>query len=190
MSKYLLPCSQCGEQLRIDVGQAGQMVKCECGAETEVPTMRGIRQLPRVEDARDLKDEQSTWSHQQGMLFATGLPVTIVALGICGYLLWQRSHLDTARPVDVARKAEEAKIDELTPEQLWDEWQKIKNYELTRPETPEFELNRIRAQQMLIMAIVSAVVAAVGLGLMGAAFVLKPGSPPRSKRSAAKLKTS
>lgn len=46
-AKYLLPCP-CGEKIAVEASQAGQEIRCRCGAALEVPTMRGLAQLERA----------------------------------------------------------------------------------------------------------------------------------------------
>ena len=45
--QYLLPC-QCGQKLPVDASQAGLRVRCACGAEPQVPTLRGLAALERA----------------------------------------------------------------------------------------------------------------------------------------------
>ena len=46
MSDYLLPCA-CGQSINVSAAKAGQQVRCECGALVDVPTLRGLAELPR-----------------------------------------------------------------------------------------------------------------------------------------------
>ena len=174
MSKYLLPCSQCGAHLTIDVGQAGQIIACECGSETEVPTMRVIRKLGRADVPQAREDAESNWTQQQGWLFATGLALLVVGTGLCAYLLWERSKLDTAPPEDFARTHEEEQIDESSPLQLWGLWQQLRDYQLSQTQTPQYQLNRQQAQQYLVTAMISGGLAATGLCTLVAAFFFRP----------------
>lgn len=48
--RYLVPCP-CGRTIPTDVSQAGLPLKCECGATVVAPTLRGLKELPRVEQA-------------------------------------------------------------------------------------------------------------------------------------------
>lgn len=67
---FVVPCS-CGEKFRVRASQAGEQLKCKCGATVSVPTIRGLKQLETV------KDEQATAavtpSSWQGPIFATGV---------------------------------------------------------------------------------------------------------------------
>jgi hypothetical protein len=103
---YLLPCS-CGKKVRVDAGQAGAKVDCECGQQLAVPTFRGLRNLEVDAQAPLVAANQPpSWSALRGVLFSFGLLVTVVAVGISGYQLyiysimrdggesWKRSTLD------------------------------------------------------------------------------------------------
>lgn len=184
MSKYFLPCSNCGAKLTIDVSQAGQSISCECGSQTEVPTLRVIQKLERAEDSRAAEDDGPAWSQQQGVMFSVGLAILVLGAGLCVYLLWERSKLDTARPEDRLRLHDEKAIDDLSPLQTWQLWVQMRDHQLSQEETPEYQLNRQRAQQLLIIASVSGGAAIVGLGLLLSAFLVRPktAQPKRKRR--------
>lgn len=84
---YLLPCS-CGKKVRVDAGQAGAKVNCECGQQLAVPTFRGLRNL-EVEPAPVSNvvptGQPAGWSTLRGILFSLGLLVAVVAGGIVCY---------------------------------------------------------------------------------------------------------
>jgi hypothetical protein len=70
--KYLLPCS-CGRQVLIETTQAGERIRCECGAELEVPTLLEIARLERKAEGT-VSTEQGNWGGRQRMLFVGFLP--------------------------------------------------------------------------------------------------------------------
>jgi hypothetical protein len=77
-----LPC-QCGREVVVTRAQAGGTVTCECGAELNVPTLRGLAELrpaPVVAGAG-----RSNWDdrHRVGFLLALG---AISCLLVAGYL--------------------------------------------------------------------------------------------------------
>jgi hypothetical protein len=139
--------------------------------------MRGIRDLKKAEGSTSTKDAP-TWSRRQGILFATGLPIMIIALALATYFLFLRSKIDTSRPEDQTRARDEAKIDAMSSEEVWTSWQSIRDAQLQRFEAPEYIQNRDEARKFLILAIASVGVAGLGLGAMVAAFFVKP-SPVR-----------
>jgi len=48
MPDYLLPCV-CGQQTHVSIVQAGQSVRCVCGAPLQVPNLRELRELAPAE---------------------------------------------------------------------------------------------------------------------------------------------
>jgi hypothetical protein len=48
MANYLLPC-RCGQSVAVSTSMAGESVRCACGAELQVPTLRGLRQLAQAD---------------------------------------------------------------------------------------------------------------------------------------------
>jgi flagellar basal body-associated protein FliL len=182
MTKYLLPCPKCDAELPIDIGQAGQTILCsECQADVEVPTMRGIHKL-RKESS--LTNDAPTWSRRQGILFATGLPIMVAALALAAYLLFLRSQIDTSRPEDRFRASEESHIEKMSSAEVWGIWQKWRDVQLQRVDIPQYEKNRHQARKLLILVMASVGVAALGLGAMIAAFVVKPPSDRKSDKQA------
>lgn len=78
---YLLPC-QCGKKTEVDSSQAGLQVRCECGTELPVPTMRGLASLERVDRAAETRGgaKPSSWGRRQGLMFLGGVLLTAAAL--------------------------------------------------------------------------------------------------------------
>jgi hypothetical protein len=64
-SRYLLPCP-CGENIPVEAAQAGQIVRCSCGKEIEVPTLLKLRSLETIsEEPRTAVREG--WGMSQGL---------------------------------------------------------------------------------------------------------------------------
>lgn len=81
--KYLLPCS-CGEKIVIDVGKAGRTIRCQCGRQVEVPTLREIKKLRQFQ--QQPLDLASEWSPRRAAALA-GAMMAIVA-GLSAGWLW------------------------------------------------------------------------------------------------------
>jgi hypothetical protein len=84
MSDYLLPCS-CGQKLPVSVRHAGHMIRCACGAQLEVPTLRGLRQL---EPAEARPQAGRTWGGRQQLAFVLAT-VAGASLVVAAYLAIQ-----------------------------------------------------------------------------------------------------
>jgi hypothetical protein len=117
---YLLPCS-CGKKIEVDGGQAGLTARCSCGAEMPVPTMRGLATLERVEPrASPSEPSGSNWGTRQGIIFL-GL-VIIFAASIGGAFTWYTTPREKPELVDDFREIDRGLVDQLTLEELWEEW--------------------------------------------------------------------
>ena len=79
-TEYFLPC-ECGQEIRIMAGQAGQEVSCHCGRTIRVPTLRGLVRLKQV-----VKSSSSApaWSPIRPVVVFFGA----VAAGILIVIVW------------------------------------------------------------------------------------------------------
>lgn len=149
--------------------------------------MRDIRQLRPAEDPASSEAKTATWSRRQGLLFASGLPLMIGALGVGLYLLWLRSGVDTSPPKDNLKTLAEAEIDRMPAEGLWALWQDYREHQLQRLDTPPHVANQQYAQRLLVLALIALGMSLIGLGGVVAAFLLKPAAasaaaPTRRRR--------
>jgi hypothetical protein len=80
MPSYLLPCA-CGEKTPVTASQAGQSVRCSCGAQLEVPTLRGLRDLAQGDSvARPAR----TWNNRHRATFVFFV-LAMAAFAVSGY---------------------------------------------------------------------------------------------------------
>jgi len=129
-AKYLLPCPSCGEKIRVEVGQAGQEIECQCGAGLDIPTMAGIRALQRVEPSPQDQRPSFRWEVRHGVLLV-GVVLTCAALCTTAYLY----HI---RP-----ETQIVKTEDMHPLELWVAWQQLRE----GVRRPSFERNPF---QMLV----------------------------------------
>jgi hypothetical protein len=89
-AQYLLPCS-CGQKVRVEPAQAGGQVACACGANLNVPTLRGLRQLEvaPTDDATIRRSTGRQWGPVRGAMFSIGLLVVVVSLLVLAYTYLQ-----------------------------------------------------------------------------------------------------
>ena len=85
-NKYLLPCS-CGRKMVIEASQAGEKLRCACGAELEAPTMLGIAKLEPAEPDRESDTPAPTWGVRHRLLLFGGL-IAAIGLGVV-LLTWR-----------------------------------------------------------------------------------------------------
>ena len=169
--KYFLPC-ECGERVIVERGQAGQVVNCACGAELNVPTMRGLRQLDPISDTPVVAT--SGWSVGRGLTFASAFVVMLVALAYSAYCFYGVSQIRVGRPdVPFVQQQSDAQVENMTVQQVWGEWRSITERGLGRYQVPQFVINRevvallqLRAYLALAVGLVALAVA-VATSLVG-----------------------
>jgi hypothetical protein len=85
MANYLLSCN-CGRSVEVSTSMAGEAVRCVCGSELMVPTLRGLRQVPEARlSAQDKTRVARAWTDRHRVTFV----LTVIALGavsLAGYL--------------------------------------------------------------------------------------------------------
>lgn len=99
-AKYLLPC-KCGKEIPVELRQAGQQVRCECGAENEVPRMQDLRQLKRADIPQPATKPAARrrWGRRQRLLVVGGVLVLLsILLRVYLYGREPRLNVDSLRP--------------------------------------------------------------------------------------------
>jgi hypothetical protein len=183
-AKYLLPCHN-GQTVVVTTADAGRTVACPCGKNVQVPTLRGVQALPRVEVA-GTHPAAPAWSSQQGAMFTSGLCLLLVGL-IALFMLYQRFRkIETAKPAmnspmlaQFAREAERA--DPANTLALWD---LLRTSPLEERPLQIWEANRKVANKYTLYMSIAGGVAAIGLGLAIAGPLMRP-TPrkPQAKKS-------
>jgi hypothetical protein len=120
MSTYLLTC-QCGKTVPVEVGQAGEHVACECGAQVEVPTLRKLRHLPQA--MPEARAERTAWNARKGVA-AAGF---ILAGLLAGYALWNRITEPAVPPFDPDYRLNSVNqgLEKMTPVESWRLWVEV-----------------------------------------------------------------
>lgn len=137
---YLLPCS-CGKKIEVDAGQSGLNVRCECGAELTVPTMRGLSQLERASappaNRRLDAAAESTWGARQALVFL-GL-IILLGAALPAALTWFTYPQPPRLREDFAELNRED-IDQATLLQTWELWKGLRKDFSEESEIPEMHL--------------------------------------------------
>jgi hypothetical protein len=117
MTKYALTCD-CGNVLPVEIGQAGEVVVCQCGVKLDVPPLRKLRHLPVVTESTGQRT--STWNARHGII-ATCL---ILATGLALWALWSRWTEPFVEPFDpvARRQLVDHNLERMTPLQGWQIW--------------------------------------------------------------------
>lgn len=124
-TQYLLPCT-CGKQVKVVVAQAGLSVRCECGKELSVPSVRGMTKLERVvvEEA-PRSGKRSAWGPRQS-LFSLGTFIILSAVIAAAVIYW-------LRPENPSRRIAERLIYSLAPVEQLDYWQTMRDRQRLTP---------------------------------------------------------
>lgn len=137
---FKLPCPSCERSIPVTPPQAGESLICECGATLQAPTLREIRQLEPIDEARTTSpSEGASWNPLKGTIFVLGM--ILIVSGLIGHFRInpQRQSLATEAPpfeeLDVA-------MDSITPVQAWSAWDYFRRQDLEYRDTPEFLANR------------------------------------------------
>jgi hypothetical protein len=115
MSAYLLSC-ECGNNVTVEVGQAGGQVTCRCGKTLDVPALRQLRHLPqaRVDEARPT----SNWGLRQGFVTAC----VIAVLGLLVAIGWNWWNAPTIPKFDPVHRQQIVEEQLKTPASAWQSW--------------------------------------------------------------------
>lgn len=109
-TQYLLPCS-CGSTTPVQTAQAGEQIRCACGAELTVPTLRALRNLPV--DKSDVQPPEFTWNPGYGLIFLGALGI-LAGVGLIVLLELTTPKIDFER----LRRDHVA----LSPAESWQKW--------------------------------------------------------------------
>jgi hypothetical protein len=157
---YLLPCRSCGEKIRVGRQQAGQLVRCSCGAPLEVPTFGGLARLETVESDPSAKKQAGPWGGRQRIRLVAGV-ILVAAFAIVGYLLctWPVGPPQEGTPEHFALVKK--RVDSLSPAESWQWWETFRAAGLD-PRRPKPDLHYEEALRWYRGGLVLAMVLAVG----------------------------
>jgi hypothetical protein len=163
---YLLPC-RCGKTIPIETRQAGETVRCACGAEQEAPTLLEIRKLPQVEP--DPAAPGSVAAPGWGLpeqLTLVGAILLVIGLLLAGYFQATRPALPA--PADIRRRVGHA-----TPVELVHGFRALRQMGLPTEQSAEDARleERIRYHRTGLAA--ALVVAAAGAGVLAAGRIVR-----------------
>ena len=140
-TQYLLPCS-CGQAVRVNIHQAGETIVCQCGKTLQVPSMRKLRELKPAPPEESVGKAARHWSKREGIIFAAGLLVVFVGLGIAGYFQLGRLTLNTEESRYDNLDESLRRIDDMNVAELWDTWIGVRRLGMGPYSPPQFIVNR------------------------------------------------
>lgn len=166
MPSYLLPC-KCGRRLPVTAAQAGDQLECECGERLEVPTLRHLASLERVEEAPPAREK--SWGLRQALVF---LGMAIVLLAAAGLVA-----LQIAKPQPIHEPILRTAVENMTPAELWKTWAVLEqgiHRQLFPGEVAMLQQNQIQIRAWAIWQVAALVLAAIGGLLIVLGFSLRP----------------
>jgi hypothetical protein len=173
-TQYLLPCS-CGEKVAVETSQAGDRARCRCGAELDVPSMRGLRELETAtpEEPSTPSRAESEWGLRQGLIL-TGVLLIVFSLPPAGFLysvLPERPVFDMRANIE----ANQQNIDEMNVVETWMVWREdMLGRGLRQYPNAVVEAYEARRGAILPWIFLSLGVAALGLIVAVAGAFVKP----------------
>jgi hypothetical protein len=175
MPDYLLPCS-CGEQSVVSTAQAGGTIRCACGAELQVPTMRGLRELEPLEPHSAAAGRAVTWDDQHRVAFLLALGA-LTCLGVAIYL-WT---LLPAPVVQLTSDEFNVAIDAASTDELFMIHRELVNERVNAPSRTD---DTLKNRQMLLWGI--GIVLALGLAAAGCSAIVLLNRPARGESDLSK----
>lgn len=170
---YLLPCS-CGKKIEVDAGQSGLNIRCECGAELTVPTMRGLSQLERASappaNRRLDAASESTWGARQALVFL-GL-IILLGASLPAALTWY-TYPQPPRLREDFTEINREEIDQATLRQTWELWKELRKDFSEEAEMPLMYVYLAQEKAARTRLIFMGVIGGVGL-LLATAGLLTP----------------
>lgn len=181
-TRYKLPTPD-GKFILVETRQAGQTVRDAAGNPLEVPTLRELQRLEPVEESS--VKTAGRWNPVQGVMFVVGallaagggwagwhyyqsLPHELAAETVA--LVAGRQAMIAAATPDYVPLPEQRNLHDLPASQLYAAWRTFRDYSLDELPPARTELVDQYREGLRSKITISGVVAAVGVGLLAAAF--------------------
>jgi hypothetical protein len=186
--EYLLTC-QCGAQHVVSNAQAGESISCSCGEQLEIPTLRGLKQLPvhapvdpetgeddssapgtsqSPQTIRGGSKSRAAWQGWRGPTMAILTAVMVVSAMFAAFYFWQRFLIDTSYTIEKLIEADRQLLAQADPIDLDQAWKDFAGYNLRQKRPPHFFVWNRYAEHRVYQGTVASVIAAVS-GLLAAA---------------------
>ncbi len=123
-TSYLLPCS-CGRKVPVEPRQAGQVVRCSCGASLEVPTLLEMAALEGAEPEAGARRPPRPWGVRQGLALL-GAVIFLGALVLVIFLLRAQPRPPFPDKAEMDPGAVRREAQRLTPLQSRRIWQSLR----------------------------------------------------------------
>lgn len=160
----LIRCT-CGSEIAVSNAQAGRQIACgKCGSQLQVPTLRGLSQLPAASETQRSDNasgtKQSTW-RVRGPLMAICAAILMLALMSALYFFNIWYSVDTSFDVETHVAAADQAIQQTGPDELMQTWDEYTKISLKFPEPPAYRLINDWAARNLRNAQIASVISIV-----------------------------
>ncbi len=117
-TRYLVSCS-CGKHIPVEKQQAGETLRCECGATVDVPSLLALTRLPPADDPDSSQPSARPWGLAQQMTLIGAL---VLGFGLVwvGYLWMQSPDPPVVDPG--AAQVDHETAAAMTPAESWRLW--------------------------------------------------------------------
>lgn len=168
---YRLNCP-CGVVHSVSTSQAGQEIHCTCGNSLQVPTLRGLKELPPIDapGAAQVPQRHADDARRPSILLGTMFALIFLSVPTAIFFGWQRMKLDTSLTQESDRQYAFAQLDAAGPLALSELWENYETHSLGSPSKPDFYLIQQRARTLEMgtaiacgVALLAAIVAAAVL---------------------------
>ena len=163
MATYLLNCP-CGADLHVDSSLAGGQVVCnDCGESVDVPSLRLLKQLPRLDEPQpeEHKPKELVGNESTDVVRNLGAIIVIICVLALSLLLVFRFRSITGFTASDAISLGERHIDSLNMLQTWEMWGEIN--EMGLGSRDQVGLPALEARRLAVMYTLMGVVTLIGL---------------------------
>ena len=167
----------------VSATQAGEQLRCECGANVVAPNMRGLRELQPASEPKGVPAPARSPGRSLGSdaVFAACLfllVLTLIALVPLG-LVWMQ--LDTSFTMETDVQYGNEQIDLLPIDQTWEVWKEFQSTGLQAREVPFY--TRTLQYSTIVSRVILGLSILAGLSILGLVISGWQSTRARAKRS-------
>ena len=168
MPTYLLTC-QCGNDLPVEVAQAGDSLTCECGENITIPNLRDVKMLPLAPDQQPVAT--SNWNLATGILFFVA--VISISSGVLGasFSFYKGSRFDTVDTTIETTLYGDVVIDQMPPLESIEVFKMIRAAGLGQQQRVEFLIAQEQQNQYYAYGYLGIAIAVLGCLLTGGTMI-------------------
>lgn len=136
---YRLTCP-CGVSHSVSTSQAGQEFHCTCGNTLQVPTLRGLKELPQIDPvaSEGPRRKDVDQARRPSILLGTLFVIIVLAVPTAIFFGYQRMKLDTSLTQEADQQQAFEQLDAAGPLQLSEAWDSYSTIPLGPPAKPPF----------------------------------------------------